>query len=124
MPWFWSLCWIISHPLSSLLIENEHVPQEGQIEVYETSHDWEEEYESQNAEWGSDPPISAIRCTLTQAHEDDWRRTTIFHTFIKIRNHVRKIILDNGSCVNAIFSDIVSLLGLNITSHTNSYRVS
>ena len=107
--------------LSSLLMEEE-VPQEGQIEVYETSQDWEEEYENQYAEM--DPSIGVIRCTLTQVNKDDWRRTTIFHTFIKIGNHVRKVILDNGSCVNAVSPDTVNLLGLHITPHPNSYRVS
>ena len=71
-----------------------------------------------------EPPIGVIRCTLTKVHEDDWRRTTIFHPFIKIENHVRKVIVDNGSCVNVMSPDIVNLLGLHITPHPNSYRVS
>ena len=100
----------------------EEVPQEGQIEVYETSQEWEEEYEHHYAEM--DPSIGVIRCTLTQVNKDDWRRTTIFHTFIKIGNHVRKVILDNGSCVNAVSPDTVNLLGLHITPHPNAYRVS
>ena len=92
------------------------------MKIYETSQDWEEEYETHYAE--TEPPIRVIRCTLTKVHENDWRRTTIFHTFIKIGNHVRKIILDNGSCVNAVSPDTVNLLGLHITPHPNSYRVS
>ena len=71
-----------------------------------------------------EPPTGVIRCTLTKVHEDDWRWTTIFHTFIKIGNHVRKIILDNGSCVNVVSPNTVNLLGLHITPHPNSYRVS
>ena len=55
--------------LPSLLIEEEQVPQEGQVEIYETSQDWEEEYETQYAEM--EPPIGVIRCTLTKVHEDD-----------------------------------------------------
>ena len=70
-----------------------------------------------------EPPIGVIRCTLTKVHEDDWRQTTIFHTFIKIGNHVRKIILDNGSCVNVVSPDTVNLLRLHITPHPNSCRV-
>ena len=95
----------------------EEVPQEGQVEVYETSQDWEEEYETHYAEM--EPLIGVIRCTLTKVNED----AIIFHTFIKIGNHVRKIILDNESCVNVVSPDTVNLLGLHITPHPNSYQV-
>ena len=37
---------------------------------------------------------------------------------------MRKVILDNGSCVNAVSPDTVNLLGLNIAPHPSSYKVS
>ena len=49
-------------------MEEEQVPQEGQVKVYETSQDWEEEYETQYAEM--EPPIGVIRCTLTKVNEN------------------------------------------------------
>ena len=41
----------------------------------------------------------------------DWRRITIFHTWIKIGNKKCKIIVDSGSCINIViqfdFEDMV-----------------
>jgi len=33
--------------------------------------------------------ISVVRCAFSQ-EKDDWRRTAIFHTFIKIRDKIEK----------------------------------
>ena len=57
--------------LSSLLNEEEQVPQERQVEIYETSQDWEEEYETQYVDEEIESPIGVIRCTLTKVHEED-----------------------------------------------------
>ena len=117
-----------SRGLPSLLIDEEQSPlqeeSEKTTEVYEASYNWEDEYDTQHYEWNQENPLGVIRCILAHVKEEDWRRTSIFHTFIKIGKHVRKVILDSGSCVNAISPDTVKLLGLNITPHPNSYKVS
>lgn len=47
--------------------------------------------------------LYVVRCTLTQPkNADDWRRHAIFHTYIKINNKGCKVIVDSGSCINAV----------------------
>jgi len=69
--------------------------------------------------------INVIRCTLTQHNEtDDWCRTTIFHTWMKIDDKNYKIIVDSGSCINAVSSKLVSMIGLEAVPHPCPYKVS
>ncbi|XP_020257552.1 uncharacterized protein LOC109834065 [Asparagus officinalis] len=49
--------------------------------------------------------LAVARCALSQPKDkDDWRRTNMFHTFTKIGVKSCKIIVDSGSCINAISS--------------------
>ncbi|KAF5470834.1 hypothetical protein F2P56_011322 [Juglans regia] len=71
------------------------------------------------------PRLSVVRCTLTQPKgADDWRRHAIFHTYIKINDKGCKIILDSGSCINAVSVATVSRLGLQPVPHPQPYSVS
>ncbi|XP_038989081.1 uncharacterized protein LOC120112937 [Phoenix dactylifera] len=68
--------------------------------------------------------INVLRCTLTQPKEcEDWRRTTIFHTYINNEDKVCKIIIDSGSCINAVSTDTISKLGLTPVDHPSPYKV-
>uniref|UniRef100_A0A2N9HIP4 Integrase catalytic domain-containing protein n=1 Tax=Fagus sylvatica TaxID=28930 RepID=A0A2N9HIP4_FAGSY len=56
--------------------------------------------------------VSVVRCALAQPKDnDDWRRTTIFQTYVKSGTKDCRVIVDSGSCINAISSNIVSRLG-------------
>ncbi|XP_038983814.1 alpha-ketoglutarate-dependent dioxygenase alkB homolog 3-like [Phoenix dactylifera] len=69
--------------------------------------------------------LGVIRCALTQPKEtDDLHRSTIFHTYIKCGTKDCKVIIDSGSCINAVSISIVSRLGLKPTPHPNPYKVS
>jgi len=58
--------------------------------------------------------LSVVRCALSQPKEkDDWRRTTMFHTFTRIGGRSYKVIVDSGSCINAVSSTIIANFGLN-----------
>ena len=71
------------------------------------------------------PVMSVVRCTLAQSKKsDDWKRNTIFQTFVKCRTTNCKVIIDNGSCINAVSSKLVSLLGLRLVAHPKPYKVS
>jgi hypothetical protein len=64
--------------------------------------------------------LGVVRYALTQPEgTEDWRRTTIFHTYIKCRDKRCKIIINNESCI-----DVVSRLGLKLVPHPKSYNVS
>ncbi|GFS39599.1 hypothetical protein Acr_00g0063910 [Actinidia rufa] len=71
-----------------------------------------------------DVTLGVVRCALTQAKEDnDWRRNAIFYTYIKCGEKDCKVIIDNGSCINAVSSSTVSRLGLKPVLHpTDSCR--
>ncbi|KAG6725272.1 hypothetical protein I3842_02G025100 [Carya illinoinensis] len=56
--------------------------------------------------------------------DDDWRRHAIFHTYIKINNKGCKVIVDSGSCINAVFVTTVSRLGLQSVPHPQPYSIS
>lgn len=71
------------------------------------------------------PKVGVIRCTLTQPRNaDDWRRHSIFHTYIKIINKDCKVIVDSSSCINAVSIATVSRLGLKPIPHPQPYSVS
>ncbi|CAL2245833.1 unnamed protein product [Prunus armeniaca] len=71
------------------------------------------------------PTLSVVRCTLAQPRKEteDWRRTSIFHTYIKSGDKDWKVIIDNGSCINVVSKLIVSRLGLSTEKHPEPYRV-
>ena len=84
----------------------------------------DEDYEGDEALVDHDL-LGVVRCILTQAKEqEDWRRTSILQTFIKISEKVCKVILDSGSCVNAISNNTIKNLGLSPVPHPNPYKVS
>ncbi|XP_022880942.1 uncharacterized protein LOC111398247 [Olea europaea var. sylvestris] len=71
------------------------------------------------------PRVGVVRCTLTQPRDvDDWRRHAIFHTYIKINNKGYKVIVDSGSCINAVSIATVSCLGLKPVPHPQPYSAS
>ena len=71
------------------------------------------------------PVMSVVRCALAQSEEsDDWKRNTIFQTFVKCGTTNCKVIIDNGSCINAVSSKLVSFLGLKLVAHPKPYKVS
>ena len=54
--------------------------------------------------------LNVIRCTLAKPKEnDDWRRTLIFQTLTKIGGKNYRVVIDSGSCVNAVALGMVNL---------------
>jgi len=52
--------------------------------------------------------VVVVQCTLAQPKDIvDWRRTTIFYTWIKIGDKTCKIIIDSESCINVVFSSLI-----------------
>jgi hypothetical protein len=69
--------------------------------------------------------LGVVRCALTQPKgTEDWRRTAIFYTYIKCGDKRCKIIIDSGSCINAVSSGSVSHLGLKSVPHPKPYNMS
>ena len=55
--------------------------------------------------------LGVIRSILVQ-HEllNEWRRTAIFQTSTKIENKSCKVIMNSGSCINAVASKLITTL--------------
>jgi len=71
------------------------------------------------------PPSSIVRFALAQPKKnDDWRRTSIFQTLTKIGGKNCRVIIDSGSCVNAVASGMVTKLRLKTVLHPQPYKVS
>jgi len=82
-----------------------------------------DEYEGEEESTESDQ-LGVVRCILSQNRvQEDWRRTNILQTFLKLGDKVCKIIIDSGSCVNAISASTVKMLGLTPVPHPNPYKV-
>uniref|UniRef100_A0A2N9HNF0 RNA-directed DNA polymerase n=1 Tax=Fagus sylvatica TaxID=28930 RepID=A0A2N9HNF0_FAGSY len=71
------------------------------------------------------PRLIVVRCALTLPKEsEDWRRSNIFHTYVKCDSTNCKVIIDSGSCINAVSSSLVTRLGVKLIPHPNPYKVS
>jgi hypothetical protein len=69
--------------------------------------------------------LNVVRCALIQPKgTEDWRRTTIFYTYIKYGDKGCKIIKDYGNCINALSSSSVSCLSLKFVPHPKPYNMS
>ena len=71
------------------------------------------------------PRVNVVRCALAQQRDtDDWRRRAIFQTYTKCGEKTCKVIIDSGSYIKAVSSNVVSRLGLKLITHPNPYKVS
>ena len=68
--------------------------------------------------------LGVVRYTLAQPEQpNDWRRTVIFQTCTKIKNKSCKVVVDSGSCFNAVASKLITTLGMKPVKHPNPYKV-
>ena len=68
--------------------------------------------------------VAVVRCILGQPKDTvNWRRTTIFHTWINIGDKNCKIIIDSESCINALSSSLIPKIGLKTVPHPSPYKV-
>lgn len=71
-----------------------------------------------------DPDLYVMRRVLTTLQsEDDWRRTSIFHTHFRHGDKSIKLVIDNGSCINVVSTSAVERMKLTPEPHPSPYRV-
>ena len=71
------------------------------------------------------PRVNVVRCALAEQRDtDDWRKSAIFQTYTKCGDKTCKIIINSGSCINAVSSNVVFRLDLKLMPHPNPYKVS
>ncbi|XP_038970638.1 uncharacterized protein LOC113461045 [Phoenix dactylifera] len=110
----------------TLVIEEDRNDEENEL-VHEPEIDPEESDEGEES--GSlegSTPLGVVRCVLIQPkqEDDDWRRRSIFHTYIKCGEYSCKVIIDSGSSVNVVSTRTVKKLQLKTVPHPNPYNVS
>ena len=121
---FASNCPTRSLHIGELEEEDQETTEKLEEETYEADENLVNEYEEEDTLIEPDQ-LGVVRCILSQAKvQEDWRRTNILHTFVKLGDKVCKIIIDSGSCVNAISTNTVKSLGLASLPHPNPYKVS
>ncbi|KAK4489657.1 hypothetical protein RD792_005469 [Penstemon davidsonii] len=98
--------------------------EEGEYEEEVYEPDFETSDPNLEDDEDDNPQLGVVRCTLAQPKStDDWRRTSIFHTYVKSGDKSCKLIIDNGSCINVVSSHTISLLSLTPVDHPQPYRV-
>ena len=67
--------------------------------------------------------LRVVRCTLAWPEQiDNWRITVIFQTCTKIGKKSCRVV-DNDSCINAVASKLITILGMKPVKHPNPYKV-
>ena len=68
--------------------------------------------------------VSVVKCVLsTTVDNDNWKRTSIFHTVIQSGDKKCKLMIDGDSSINVVSKDVVKLLDLKIEPHPNPFKV-
>ena len=68
--------------------------------------------------------VGVARCVLsTTVDNNNWKRTSIFHTIIQSGDKKCKLVIDGGSSMNVVSKDTVKLLYLKVEPHPNPFRV-
>ena len=49
---------------------------------------------------------SIVRCLHTTGRDEDWRRSSVFYTYVVHKRKNCKVMIDGGSCVNIIAKTI------------------
>ena len=69
--------------------------------------------------------LGVVRCAIAQPLPlNDWRRTVILTMNILINDKPYKVLIDSGSCVNAISRSTINRTGLAAVPHPKPYQVS
>ena len=73
---------------------------------------------------GDDVCVGVVRCVLsTTVDNDNWKRTSIFHSIIQSGDKKCKLVIDGGSSMNVVSKDVVKLLNLKVEPQPNPFRV-
>ena len=52
-------------------------------------------------------------CAIRNCSNDNWKRTSVFHTVIQSEDKKCKLVIDGGNSMNVVFKD-VNLLNLKV----------
>jgi len=67
--------------------------------------------------------LSVIRCSHTAVRDEDWRRSSVFHTYITHEGKNYKLMIDEGSCANIIVKTTLEKMSFKAEPHSHSHHV-
>jgi len=71
----------------------------------------------------SNMKASVIRCLHTTGRDEDWRRSSVFYTYVVHEGKNYKMLLDGGNCVNITTKTAIDNMGLKVEPHPQPYNV-
>ena len=66
--------------------------------------------------------LGIIRCSHTAVSNKNWRRSSMFYTYITHEENY-KLMIDRGTCANIIAKTALEQMGLKIEPHPHPYNV-
>jgi len=64
--------------------------------------------------------LSVIRCLHATPRDEDWRRSSVFYTYVAHDGKSYKLMIDGESCVNIISMTAVEKMGLKVEPHNHT----
>ena len=72
------------------------------------------------AQYLSSIQLGVVRCSHTTVRDEDWRRSSVFHTYITHEGKNYKLMINGGSCVNNIIKTTLEKMSFRL-SHTPAH---
>ena len=111
-------------PQRSLTLDVEHSSLEAEEDQIVDPLDYSSDEDDLHEDCDEDTCIGVVRYVLsTTVDNDNWTRTSIFHTIIQSEDKKCKLVIDGGSSMNVVSKDAVKLLNLKVEPHPNPFRV-
>ena len=67
--------------------------------------------------------LGVIRCSHTSVGDEDWHRSSMFHTYVTHEGKNYKLMIDGGSCANIIAKIALEKMSLKAEPHLHPCNV-
>ncbi|XP_020887113.1 uncharacterized protein LOC110229999 [Arabidopsis lyrata subsp. lyrata] len=106
-----------------LLTQETEVNDEPRFDDYLSDSNQEHDIDIIGGDTGNGSQMLVIRrnCLMPRSTKESWLRTALFRSTCTIKDKICKIIIDSGSCTNAISEEAVRKLGIKSVSHPAPY---
>ena len=103
------------YPQRALALDVKHSSLEDEEDQIVDPLDYYGDEEDLYEDFDDDACVGVVRCVLsTTVDNDNWKRTSLFHTVIQNEDKKCKLVIDGGSSINVVSKDAVKLLNLKV----------
>ena len=111
-------------PQRALTLDIEQSSLENEEDQIIDPLDYSSDEDDLHEDCDEDACVGVVRCVISTAVDNDnWKRTSIFHTIIHSGDKKCKLVVDGDSSMNVVSKDVVNLLNLKVEPHLNPFRV-